>query len=100
MYTAAIDGHALNGLFDNQKKLDELFDSIFDDENYFINSSAPASSSTSSSYATYKRDRGFEPRQGGMVESLALIFDHCPYFYLLPIVLEITAIYFIVANCL
>lgn len=100
MYTATIDRHALNGLFDNQKKLDDLFDSIFDDDNYFISSSAPAASSTHSSYAAYNRDSRFEPRQGGMVESLAMIKSQCPYFYLLPIVLEITAIYFIVANCL
>jgi hypothetical protein len=44
MYAATIDRHALNGLFDNQKKLDDLFDSIFDDDNYFISSTSSSQS--------------------------------------------------------
>ncbi|PPD30174.1 MAG: hypothetical protein CTY19_16325 [Methylomonas sp.] len=100
MYTAAIDGHALNGLFDNQKKLDELFDSIFDDDNYFINSTSSSLSSTQSSYAAYDKGGRFESRHGRVTESLAMMKHQSPYFIFLPIVLEITAIYFIVTNLL
>lgn len=98
MYTAAIDGHALNGLFDNQKKLDELFDSIFDDENYFISSSSPSMSSSKSAYAAYDEGRLSQSRQGKLTESLSMLKNQSPYFFLLPIMLEVAAIYFIVTN--
>ncbi|AMK76886.1 MULTISPECIES: hypothetical protein [Methylomonas] len=39
MNTLTLDGTALNGLFENQKKLDDLFDAIFDGDNFFISSS-------------------------------------------------------------
>lgn len=94
MYTAAIDGNTLNGLFDNQKKLDDLFDSIFDDDNYFISST----SSSSSVESHYCAERQFSPSQNGVTESLLMMKDRSPYFVLLPIVLEVAVIYFVIAN--
>lgn len=96
MYTAAIDGNALNGLFDNQKKLDDLFDSIFDDDNYFISS---ASSSTPAE-SRYSAERQFSPRPSRVTESLLMIKSQSPYFFVLPILLEVSVIYFVVANIL
>lgn len=98
MYTAAIDRNALNGLFDNQKKLDDLFDSIFDDDNYFIGS--VSSSQSENLYPASGIGRSFTPKQSRMKESLLTIKEQCPYFFVLPIVLEIAAIYFVVTNLL
>ena len=98
MYTAAIDGHALNGLFDNQKKLDELFDSIFDDENYFISSTPSSVAPSKSSYAAYDEASLSASRQGKLVASLSTMKNQSPYFFLLPIALEVAAIYFIFTN--
>lgn len=98
MNTVAIDSNMLNGLFDNQKKLDELFDSIFDDENYFINSS-------STSYQTERRrpaadaERTFSVRGDNMRES-SLAMKRNPLSYILPIVLEIAVIYLLATNIL
>jgi len=81
MYVTAIDKNALNGLFDNQKKLDDLFDSIFDEENFLF---------TSSSGANTKHSAIAEP----------LLKAQNPYLFMFPIVLEIAAIYLVVSNFL
>jgi len=39
--SATIDIDTLNNLFDNQKKLDDIFSSVFDDDSFFVSSSAP-----------------------------------------------------------
>ena len=96
MYTAAIDGNTLNGLFDNQKKLDDLFDSIFDDDNYFISSA----SSSSLTEKRYSAERQYSPGPNRVTESLLMIKNRSPYFLMLPIVLEVAVIYFVVANLL
>lgn len=98
MYTAAIDRNTLNGLFDNQKKLDDLFESIFDDDNYFISSAS--SSQSENFYATSAASRSFTPKPSRMKESLLTIKEQCPYFFVLPIMLEIAAIYFVVTHLL
>ena len=95
MYTATIDRNALNGLFDNQKKLDDLFDSIFDDDNFFI-----SSASSSQPYTVPKPTRTFTPKPTPVRDSLLRVKEQTPYFFMLPIVLEIAAIYFVVANLL
>ena len=95
MYAATIDRHALNGLFDNQKKLDDLFDSIFDDDNYFISSTI-----TSQPYTVPKATRTFTPKPSPVKDFLLRIKEQTPYFFMLPIVLEIAAIYFVVAHLL
>lgn len=92
MSVAAIDTKVLNSLFDNQKRLDDVFDSIFDDENYFISSvySSPSRSDCSAVSAS----RSFAPQR----ESLLTLREQYPHAYLLPVVLEIAAIYWVVAN--
>ncbi len=95
MYTAAIDRHALNGLFDNQKKLDDLFNSIFDDDNYFISSTI-----TSQPCTVPKATRKYTPKPSPVRDSLLRVKEQSPYFFILPIVLEIAAIYFVVAHLL
>ena len=95
MSTVAIESNMLNGLFDNQKKLDELFDSIFDDDNYFISSSSTSSSSQSGS-----RHSAYEVESQYSVKKSPLAIKQNPISYVLPIVLEIAAIYWIVTNLL
>lgn len=96
MSAVAIDSNALNGLFDNQRKLDDLFDSIFDDDNYFI--SSVSSSQSENPYTVSSARRSITPKQSPIRESLLTIKEQCPYFFVLPIVLEIAAIYLVVAN--
>lgn len=96
MSAAAIDSKVLNGLFENQKKLDDLFDSIFDDGNYFI--SSESSSQSNNNYIAPSSLRSMTPKQSRVRESLMTIKERCPYFFLLPVVLEIAAIYVVVAN--
>lgn len=98
MNTVAMDRDILNGLFDNQQKLDELFDSIFNDDNYLINSS-PSSSQSVSHAPTFEVESQFS-KGGGNVNELLLAIKLNPYFYVLPIVLEIAVIYFAVINLL
>lgn len=97
MNTVAIDGSTLNGLFDNQKKLDELFDSIFGDESYFINS--PPSSSQSGNHFSAS-DAGSQFSYGGNLKESLLAIKPNRFFYVLPIVLEIAVIYLAVTNLL
>ncbi|WKJ90264.1 hypothetical protein QZJ86_19995 [Methylomonas montana] len=96
MSAAAIDRNALNGLFDNQRKLDDLFDSIFDDDNYFINS--VSSSPTENFYVASSATRSITAKKSRVRESVLTIKEQCPYFFVLPIVLEIAAIYLVAAN--
>ncbi len=96
MSAAVIDSNVLNSLFDNQKKLDDLFDSIFDDDNYFISSAS--SSQPKNLYLASSATRSFTHKQSRVRESLLTIKEQCPYFFVLPVVLEILAIYFVVAN--
>lgn len=98
MYTATIDRNALSGLFDNQKKLDALFDSIFDDDNYFISSSS--SSQSDSHSAVYGGAERFPSKQNKAIDALLTIKSHSPYFVALPIVLEIALIWFVASNFL
>lgn len=51
MTTTAIDVDLLNELFDNQKKLDDVFNSMFDDDS-FLSSPASTYSAKSSSQKT------------------------------------------------
>ncbi|MGY6276505.1 hypothetical protein [Methylomonas sp. MgM2] len=97
MNTIAIDNKMLNDLFSNQKKVDELFDSIFDDDSYFINSAA--SLSQASRYEP-EAESQFLKGENGVRESVLMIRKHNPYYLILPVILEITAIYMIVTNLL
>jgi hypothetical protein len=96
MSAAAIDGNVLNSLFENQKKLDDLFDSIFDDGDYFI--SSVSSSRSENLYVASSARRSITRKQSRVREYLLTIKERSPYFFVLPIVLEIAAIYLVVAN--
>ncbi|BCG62378.1 MAG: hypothetical protein methR_P0019 [Methyloprofundus sp.] len=58
MTTAAIDVDLLNELFDNQKKLDDVFNSMFDDDS-FLSSPASTYSAKSSSRQAKQYDEDF-----------------------------------------
>jgi hypothetical protein len=98
MSSITLDKNALNGLFDNQKKLDDLFDSIFDDGNCFISNAT--SVQTESHYSAYRANHYAPSNHSRMTDSLLVIKEQHPYFFMLPIVLEIAAIYCVVVNFL
>jgi hypothetical protein len=98
MCAAVIDSNVLNSLFENQNKLDDLFDSIFDDDNYFI--SSVSSSQSENLYVASSATHSIASKQSRVREALLMIKERCPHFFMLPIVLEIAAIYFVVANLL
>ncbi|OQW67950.1 MAG: hypothetical protein BVN35_20145 [Proteobacteria bacterium ST_bin11] len=94
-----LDRNALNGLFENQKKLDDLFDSIFDDDNFFI-SSAPASVQTPIHHPELKVEHpppAYD--RSKVIESLYTIKHH-PLFFVLPITLELSVFYWVVTHLL
>ncbi len=98
MNTVAIDSNTLNSLFDNQKKVDAMFDSIFDDNSYFIDISSP-------SYQAGSRESAFSVENrisygNTDVKESLLAIKRNPLFYALPIVLEIAVIYLVVTNLL
>jgi hypothetical protein len=97
MNAITLDRNALNGLFENQKKLDDLFDSIFDDDNFFI-SSTPSSAQAATCHLEFKKveiPRAYNGRKG--MEPLYAIKHH-PFFFVVPITLELTVIYFVVTH--
>ena len=98
MSAAIIDTTALNSLFDNQKRLDDVFDSIFNDDNYFICSVSSTPSAGNGS--THNTSRSYTPKQSPVKGSLLMIKARFPYFFMLPIVLELAAIYVLVTNLL
>lgn len=99
MNAVAIDTNTINSLFDNQKKVDELFDSIFDDDNFFISSSSSSSQAESRS-SSFESESRFSYGGDSAKESFLAMSTHNPYYFVLPIVLEIAAIYFVATNLL
>lgn len=94
MTAAAFDPNLLNSLFDNQKKLDDLFDAIFDDDNVFASNVASSLSLASSGYASDPApSRQHYP---GRDTTLTIKPRH-PGFLVLPIVLEVALIYAVIA---
>jgi hypothetical protein len=98
MSAAAIDTTVLNSLFDNQKRLDDMFDSVFDDNNYLISSVCSTLSELNCS--SYNAERSHTPKPSPVRDSLLTIKEQYPYFFMLPIVLEIAAIYILVTQLL
>lgn len=97
MNTVAMDRNTLNGLFDNQRKLDDLFDSIFDDENFFI-TATPSSSLSSSRSAAF--DSESQSLYGRNANSSISAIKQNRFHYVIPIILEIAVIYLVVTNLL
>jgi len=98
MSATAIDPMVLNSLFDNQKKLDDVFNSIFDDDDCIIGSVYTAPSDDCGS--AYVASPALAPKPGWAKGALLSTGEQYPYFYLLPLALEIAAIYWVVANVL
>lgn len=96
MSTAAIDTHVLNSLFDNQQRLEDVFNSIFDDDSYFIGSDYSTAAGTASSADAPSRSCPSKPNR--VSDSWQTFNKRYHRFYLLPVVLEIAAIYWIVAH--
>lgn len=97
MNAVAIDTNMMNSLFDNQKKVDELFDSIFDDDNFFIGTSS-SSSQAESRRSTFDVESKVSFDDEKVKDSLLAIRTHNPVYLILPVVLEIAAIYYFVSN--
>lgn len=98
MNAIALDRNALNGLFDNQKKLDDLFDSIFDDDNFYI-SSTPVSVQSVARSPEFKVERSVAYKSSSLIKSVDAMKQH-PYFFVLPILLELTVIYWLITHLL
>ncbi len=97
MSAATIDTNVLNSLFDNQKRLDDVFDSIFNDDCFIISGySAPSENPSSTSNTS----RSYTPKQSSVRTSLLTIKERHPYFFMLPIVLELVAIYLVMTHLL
>lgn len=101
MNTATIDSDALNSLFDNQKRLDDIFNSVFDDDLMLdspISSHeySQTSSSGSSKRSTHDRqyDEGYSYNTGAsdFIQSKRSIA-----YFVLPVI-EIAVIYYAVVN--
>jgi len=95
MTAAAIDVDTLNNLFDNQKKLDDIFNSIFDNEDTFMSSSVSSNNQSQHSVQASSQDVFYQ-------EEFTLEFDNEVYvpqkrnviYMVLPVVLEVAAIYY------
>jgi len=95
MNAAAIDVDTLNNLFDNQKKLDDIFNSIFDNEDTIVSSSVSSNNQSQSSVQANSQDIFYQ-------DEFTLEFDNEVYvpqkrnalYMVLPVVLEIAAIYY------
>ncbi|MDF1582384.1 MAG: hypothetical protein RQ733_08380 [Methyloprofundus sp.] len=89
MTAAAIDLDVLNELFDNQKKLDDIFGSLFDDDSFLNVSSydepTPRSSEKKSSQVSYSEDDYADEFTQGSRSILSLV---------MPVVMEIAVIYY------
>ncbi len=92
MTTAAIDIDTLNNLFDNQKKLDDIFNSMFDNDDTLIDSSVSHKAQTVELNAQ-------------VYDEITLNFDNDLYepqkrnivYLIFPVVLEIAALYYGIA---
>jgi len=91
--TTAIDINTLDSLFDNQKKLDDIFNSIFDDDldsEFSIDIHASQSYEQKSSLDIHTID-DYSFNTGN--EVLIQKKQNIPYF-IIPVVLEIAALYY------
>lgn len=96
MNSTTIDASALNSLFDKQKKLDDIFSSMFEEDEFnFINNSVSnndqviESSSWDDDKSPYNEDLSINSRNDTLEQKKQSITH-----IVLPLVLEITAIYY------
>jgi len=92
MTTASIDIDTLDKLFDNQQKLDDIFDSIFDDDSFssFVISDEPVIE-TSSSKELYS-EKALLSSHGETQNKRNIVH------LILPVVIEIAVIYYAMVN--
>jgi len=91
MTTASIDIDTLDKLFDNQKKLDDIFDSIFDDDSLssFVTSDEPLIETSSKDLYSEKALLSYHEETQKKRNIVHLI---------LPVVIEIAVIYYAMMN--
>lgn len=99
MNPVAIDLDTLDDLFAKQKKMDELFDSLFNNDNYFIASSSSSSEVENRTFTFEEEDRTSDG-EGDSIGSRLKRKIHIPYRLILAVSLEIGAIYWVAANFL
>jgi len=91
---AAIDLDMLNELFENQKRLDDMFSSIFDDEDPFLTSTKSNSQETTED--RYQKIRSKENlllnanTKGGFFTQKNRYITH----FIMPLLIEIIIIYY------
>ncbi len=99
MNAITLDRNALNGLFENQKKLDDLFDSIFDDDNFFIGST-PSPAQAATCHLEFKKVEHPRADNGSKGIKSFYAIKHHPFFFVVPITLELTVLYFVITHLL
>jgi len=88
---AAIDLDTLNSLFDNQKRLDDAFDLMFD-EDLLINSSVSLNDKAygnTQKKKHYSEELSFDPEGDFFVQN-----ERSAIGFVIPVVLEIAVIYY------
>ena len=99
MTTVAVDLDVLNELFDNQKKLDDVFDSMFD-EDPFSGSSTSFSDHAEPGASTQKGGQGsvsFDPNEDLPYYSDDKLFEQknrSIFSLVAPVAVEVAAIYY------
>ncbi|NOQ17178.1 MAG: hypothetical protein GQ581_08975 [Methyloprofundus sp.] len=93
MTTAAIDLDMLNELLDNQKKLDDIFSSAFDDDSFLSSPMSP------NKHELGKTGQKGSPSVQYNTETSVLTQQSRNTTYLvLPVLLEIAVIYYCIMN--
>ena len=95
MTTATIDIDTLNDLFENQKKLDDIFSSIFDDDSFLSSSVTYDDQPTGSSGQKSSQDLHSNEDLSLYAEDKTFVQKKRSITYLvMPVVVEITVIYY------
>ncbi len=94
MTAATIDLDTLNNLFDNQKKLDDIFDLMFD-EDLLINSSTSFNDKAlgnAQEVGHYSEELSFNPEE----DDFFVQKKRSAIGFVMPVVMEIAAMYYII----
>lgn len=98
MTTAAIDIDALNELFDNQKKVDDIFNSMFEDDS-FLSDPVLTSQDLIFEVSVQKRGQDFSFEEDLLFCNDDLTSDHknsSMLRFVIPVLLEIGLLYYAV----
>ena len=95
MTTAAIDLDILNELFDNQKKLDDIFSSMFDDDSFLSSSSSLDDQTFGNSAQKGSHERSSKDDWSFITEDKTFVQKSRGIFYfIMPLMLEIAVIFY------